>query len=289
MLNTATYIMLLGSAEVHPLALFRLKPLNENAENAVNHPRNAHLVTRDKSNNLGIDIGFHTGTPCFTIATLGREGDVFLEGQSISRMQCSFEIESTTNVPMIYDRSMTQSTTMVGRNSASFERERTVRRVLIAPRFNKEICIGRGEDTHIRFEIEWYRGLEETIEMAKNRRKLMGDYVVNPSLARTVPVSECASPSRQNQKKPLIRYHRTVPLGSGQFGNVYKAFNVDSGKLMAVKEIKQPLYLLKQTPGGQQTQRVFINLSREIETLSELKSKHVSEPSMLSHFKLTLP
>lgn len=117
----------------------------------------------------------------------------------------------------------------------------------------------------------------------------MGDYVVSPSLARTVPASECASPSLKNQRKLLIRYHKTVPLGSGQFGNVWKAFNVDSGKLMAVNEIKQPLYLLKQIPGGKQTQRAFINLSREIETLSELKSKHVSEPSMLSHIKLTLP
>jgi len=29
-------------------------------------------------------------------------------------------------------------------------------------------------------------------------------------------------------------------LGSGQFGKVYKAVDVDSGKLMAVKILKQP-------------------------------------------------
>jgi serine/threonine protein kinase len=31
------------------------------------------------------------------------------------------------------------------------------------------------------------------------------------------------------------------PLGSGQFGTVHKAIDVDSGKFMAVKKIERPV------------------------------------------------
>jgi serine/threonine protein kinase len=45
-----------------------------------------------------------------------------------------------------------------------------------------------------------------------------------------------------------MRYVKVVEgkLGSGQFGTVYKAIDVDSGKFMAVKILKQPTRASKQ-------------------------------------------
>ncbi len=40
------------------------------------------------------------------------------------------------------------------------------------------------------------------------------------------------------------------PLGSGQFGIVHKAIDVDTGKFMAVKIIELPASAPKQDPNG---------------------------------------
>ena len=37
-----------------------------------------------------------------------------------------------------------------------------------------------------------------------------------------------------------MRYAKISELGSGQFGDVYKAVDVDLGKLMAVKILRRP-------------------------------------------------
>ena len=45
-----------------------------------------------------------------------------------------------------------------------------------------------------------------------------------------------------------MRYVKVVgrKLGSGQFGTVYKAIDVDSGKFIAIKILEQPTKALKQ-------------------------------------------
>jgi serine/threonine protein kinase len=63
-----------------------------------------------------------------------------------------------------------------------------------------------------------------------------------------------------------VRYVKGILLGKGQFGTVYKAANVDSGKLMAVKLIHPP------TTAGPQEE--WIKLRREVEILSRVS--HVS-------------
>jgi hypothetical protein len=85
----------------HPLALFSLKPLNPRAKDVVAHPCNSHLVsTVGDDGALALDIGFHIRSKsCNTLATLGRgETDIFVEGSSIAKVQCSFEIDLDTNV-----------------------------------------------------------------------------------------------------------------------------------------------------------------------------------------------
>jgi hypothetical protein len=98
----------------HPLALFSLKPVcgNERAERIVAHLCNSHLVSTLRDGALALDIGFYIRLKsCNTLATLGRgETDIFVEGSSIAKVQCSFKIDLDTNIVMLYNRSHSQTT-----------------------------------------------------------------------------------------------------------------------------------------------------------------------------------
>lgn len=65
-----------------------------------------------------------------TLATLGRDGDVVVEGSNIAKIQCSFEIDLDTKVVMFYDRSNSQTSQVFGENATPFEYGR-LRRVLV--------------------------------------------------------------------------------------------------------------------------------------------------------------
>jgi serine/threonine protein kinase len=65
------------------------------------------------------------------------------------------------------------------------------------------------------------------------------------------------------------------PLGSGQFGTVYKAIDVDSGKFMAVKIVERPEKLSQQEAWRKL-------LKREVEILCNIS--HVSKTSSTSSY-----
>ena len=98
--------------EPHPLALFSLVPLNDRAVAVLNHPDNSHLVSLVPIKQVfGIEVGFHIKSSSrYTLATLGRNGDITVEGSSISRIQCSFEIHEEFGTVILYDRSNSQTT-----------------------------------------------------------------------------------------------------------------------------------------------------------------------------------
>ncbi|KAJ8062010.1 hypothetical protein OCU04_009792 [Sclerotinia nivalis] len=113
----------------HPLTLFSLSPHpeNERAKRTVAHPDNHHYVSQLSNGVEALDIGFHIrGKSSTTLATLGRgaEADIFVEGCSIARVQCSFEIDLDTNVVMFFDRSHGCTTQISGENATPFEYER---------------------------------------------------------------------------------------------------------------------------------------------------------------------
>jgi serine/threonine protein kinase len=66
-----------------------------------------------------------------------------------------------------------------------------------------------------------------------------------------------------------VRYVKVVggKLGSGQFGTVHKAIDVDSGKVMAVKILEQPTRKSKQE---EWRMSIYYALKREVETLSNI-------------------
>ena len=104
----------------HPLALFSLLPVcgNERAERPVSHPDNIHHVSTLSSGVEALDVGFHIrGKSSKTLATLGRgiDADIYVEGSSTAKIQCSFEIDLDTGVVMLYDRSFAKSTQVSGK------------------------------------------------------------------------------------------------------------------------------------------------------------------------------
>lgn len=274
----------------NPLALFSLIPVSENerAERVVTHPDNIHHVSTLPDGAEALDVGFHIrGKSSTTLATLGRgiEADIYIEGSTISKVQCSFEINLETGVVMFYDRSHGCSSQVFGENATPFERGRS-RRVLVQRRLNTIIGMGGEGRNLILFRLEWHQDPAHTAEAIKKYDAMLCGRLENPRLARTVDEAPTELPSRretrlhtpgQRQLKKRSVAVAGGKLGSGQFGTVYKAIDVDSGKLMAVKILQQPTTLSKQADWRTS---LYYALKREVETLSEIS--HVTKPYLLN-------
>ena len=124
--------------------MFSLYPKNDRAKDVVAHPCNSHLVSIfPEDSTLVLDIGFNIRSQSrTTLATVGRnDTDIILEGSSIARLQCSFEIDLDTGVVMLYDRSNGQTTQVSGENATPFEYGR-LRRVVVQKELNTILGMG---------------------------------------------------------------------------------------------------------------------------------------------------
>ncbi|KAF2179939.1 kinase-like protein [Zopfia rhizophila CBS 207.26] len=260
----------------HPLALFALKPLNERAEDVVAHPINDYFVSTLNDGTLGLDVGHvRSKSGNSTLATLGRgDADIFVEGSSIAKIQCSFEIDLNTNIVMLYDRSHGQTTQVFGENATPFQHGR-LRKVVVQKGLNTIIGMGGEGRNLVQFKLQWQHGPTEMTEKIKNRES--NPLEENPRLARTTDEAETVLPSRRETRphtpgtwQTKLRYAKIGDmLGAGQFAEVYKAVNVDSGKLMAVKILKPPLGATKQQQESWR-QSVYYAFKREVENLAKI-------------------
>ena len=161
------------------LALFSLVSINAQAREVLAHPGNTSLVSHIPwaEPRYGLDIGLHIGSSLrFTLATLGRSGaDITVEGSSISRSQCSFEIHEEYSVVALYDRSNALSTQVYGMNATPFMPGRP-RRVIVGMDLNTEIGISAVSCNLVRSHSEWYQNTFDVEEQVKTRRN-------NPRLA----------------------------------------------------------------------------------------------------------
>lgn len=259
----------------HPLALFSLVPTNDRARTVLNRPENEPFVWR-RDDWLALDIGhIPSKKDKHTLATLGRgdDADVFVGEPSISKFQCSFEIDSTTNVVMLYDRSHSQTTQVLGGNATPFEDGRP-RKVVVQKGLNTLIGMGGKYCNLIQFKLIWWHDPDIAIEKIRGRVGIDSGYEESLRLAQTViDEANTTLPSRQDTRictpesgHPKIRY-ATIgrSLGSGAFGTVYKAVDADSGRLMAVKVIERL---------NRRSQQRDIMLKREVQILA--KTNHVS-------------
>lgn len=234
---------------------------------------------------MALDIGhiqsIHGSEP--TLVTLGRDGDVVLQGSTISRIQCSFEINSETQIVMFIDRSSNQSTQVFGKNSYSFANG-LERKVVVQKGLNPIIGMGGINRNDIQFELIWHHQNDHAQSYVERRGNIcLG---LNPRFADTEPevhldasdrMDGLETPSWMNNS-PKIRYHMGEFLGEGGYGEVSRAIDVDTGRVMAVKSIK--------CDWKEEDSRTSTLLRREIEFLSQLS--HVSHFLSGTRAQLTL-
>ena len=231
-------------------ALFSLVPVNEKAHDVVKDKDNDHLVSLSPDTHVAsFDIGFHIKSPFSTkpLATLGRDDcDITLRPTSITRTQCSFEIDDlNTGIIMFYDRSHKHNTQVAGTNSKTFESGRPSRKVLVYPGFNEEISMGGVKGELIHFKIEWILAEDKIKEVVRKHRDEERDTVTNPRKARTRDPTETALTSVemtpeeafQRPSQTGLRYLKLNLCGVGAFGRVWRVIDVDSGREMAMKRI----------------------------------------------------
>ncbi|ESZ94490.1 calcium/calmodulin-dependent protein kinase [Sclerotinia borealis F-4128] len=253
----------------HPLALFSLYPYKGNvrAERIISHPDNSHTLSTLSNGKLALDIDFHLHRKSNkTLATLGRGDnvDIYVEGAYISQRQCSFELDSDTGVVMLYDRSSTRSIQVFGRTAED--------------ELNTIVGMGGERRDLVQFELIWHQSPEGTVKTINHYSSMPCGQVENPRLARTVDYAPTEFPSRYETRTHTpgqlkMRYVIVgTRLGSGQFGTVYKAINVDSGKFMAVKIIERPT----RDPTKEDRIRSFNHaLKLEVEILSAISHPHI--------------
>ncbi|PGH29545.1 serine/threonine protein kinase [[Emmonsia] crescens] len=266
----------------HRFTLFSLVPQNKRAEEVVADPLNQQFTSTLDDGTVVLDIGFHVRSKsCNTLATLGRgDTDIFMSGSSISKIQCSFEIDTDTNVIMFYDRSHSQTTQVFGDNAMPFEYGR-VRKVVVLEGFNTLIGMGGVARNLVIFELKWYLNSAGTIKTVQDWQNASLSCVENPRLARTIDESDTILPSRREtrphtstQGQLKMRYAILKRIGSGSFGTVHRVVDVDSGSYMAVKILNQPV------DGSEQElknwrESVNYSLKREVEAISKINHPHI--------------
>ncbi|KAH7175620.1 calcium/calmodulin-dependent protein kinase [Dactylonectria macrodidyma] len=253
----------------HPFALFSLVPLNERAFQVLDLPDNSHHVSsfwHEDEHLRGLDVGIHIGSKSrYTLATIGRMGDILVEGSSISRIQCSFEIsEINQKEIMLHDRSTNKSTYFFGETAMSFENRHPHRRVVVDNKVNLEFGFGRDAGDLYQFRIVWHGHLKHTpgLEYREdNPRQTRTVLDAPPTVAPSHPVTRIHPPGGLG----TIRYSERGKLGNGAFGEVWKAVNVDSGEYLAVKRLKRPILQSRQ----------YVLLKREVESLTGISHRNI--------------
>jgi len=274
-------------------ALFSLIPKSQKAKLAVDDENNSHLVSMSLLNNVkSFDVGFHINSShsTNTLATLGRNDcDIYLRPSSISRVQCSFEMDDlSSGIVMLYDQSPQHNTRVSSLDEwGSFQNERSPRRVLVYPGFNNAISMGGVHHNLIEFSLEWIKNEGEIKEAVKKHRDAAETLIINPRKARTrdptittLPSTKMTplSPDQAFQRPSVtpLRYYRQSSklLGAGAFGTVWRAIDVDTGRIMAMKEIPRK--------SGSQAQVDVNRVHQEVELMR--RAKHVRTAAPLHTF-----
>jgi hypothetical protein len=248
----------------HKHALFSLKPYNGWAKIVVEDEANGYIALELDDGTIVLDIGHIRPKSGEILATLGRNASILVKRAGISKVQCLFSIDPTTNVIMFHDMSPGQTTQVSGKNETPFERGRP-RKVVVRDNLNTIIGMDGRDRNLIQFELHWH--------IAPDQMTNPLPYEIDPYLVHTIDVANTILHSRPRTRSYTpgtrelkVRYIKIVNrLGAGQFGEVYKAINIDTGVLMAVK-------LLNRNP----TPTPNPKLKREVEILSRIS--HVRRP-----------
>ncbi|KAJ6442569.1 serine/threonine protein kinase [Purpureocillium lavendulum] len=282
----------------HVGTILSLAPKNERAAEAVNDPANDHL----RSFCPGIDGGVlnigHVrsgrASSSGTLATLGRNGDVVLRGTSVSRIQCSFEIDPVSGYIVLEDCSSTWTTRVYGENATPFPRDREPRRVAVRPGQNEIIGMCGIDCRLFMFELVWYQGDAATMQRdlrARQHRRLED----NPRMAQTEDIrGTWENPDGHSiadwhvdtsRLAENIQYEDLGWVGRGAFGEVRKAREKYRGRYMAVKV----LYLNPEEHSDAIFRRKNQLIQREVAALAKLNHPNIVNYIGMSDFDTDKP
>ena len=268
-------------SEPHPPILFHLVPREgcTIAIDALNHPDNTPFVSQASNRNDGFEIGFHVrARPCpQVIAEIGRNADLILSGPSVSKVHFSFEVHPESQKVMLHDRSRYRNTTV---EPLGFRMDGDFRQILLTMGTEYSISAGgldAGAQDRFKFTLIWMPNSEKILEAFINGQYTTTARRLNPRWARTIEARTEVQTwyntrlhSRTNQKVRTVVEKELI--GRGAFGEVFKAFDVDSGCTIAVKKFERR--------GGENFHELL--LQREIKVLSTVS--HVGSIFMSTHW-----
>nr|POE88358.1 serine/threonine-protein kinase kic1 [Quercus suber] len=126
-------------------------------------------------------------------------------------------------------------------------------------------------DPATQFTVLWnINPLEQISRWIRDRQSASRDYAVHPRLARTIVNTPLPSQLK-------MRYLRYEELGASEHGVVHRALDVDSGRYMAVKTLRQ--VNMASDPQGR---RQWDMLKREVDNLAKLSLASLKDGDLKS-------
>ncbi|UNI23035.1 hypothetical protein JDV02_008878 [Purpureocillium takamizusanense] len=265
--------------EPHPLALFSLAPMSPGARDAVLHRANDHLRSACRGiQDFVLNVGHvQSRRNDDTLASMGRDGDVVLQGSSISKLQCAFEIDPSLHFIVLHDKSSHWNTQVYGENATPFPSGCMPRRVRVSPHQNTRIGMGGRNGDVIVFNLIWHQqhdlAISQVIEERRHTR-----LEENPAFSMTGHGDEdTAAPSSTSRLLSIMaNYVLLGKLGQGQYGQVYKATHRLTGQSMAVKFL---------TSAPERRGR----MKREVDALSQLHHDNIVNYLGMEDWQTTSP
>ncbi|KAK4032850.1 kinase-like domain-containing protein [Parachaetomium inaequale] len=248
--------------------LFHLVPANDAARDALLHPDNARFVSTSATEVQGLEVGFHVPSmPRGRVITrLGRDADLVLRGRSVSAVHVAFEIHPETLVVLLSVRSKyaSQRQTIKGDCVVVYGTKYTIS--IASFNFLLTWRDGGTVDTLRQLAAEGYQNSLQLLRTIRSRdlptefddSELHSWHNTRLHTARRVLFREAEGAPR-------------LPIGQGQFGDVYRAVDLESGHPFAVKVIKLEAY------GAAEVEQARAHLHREIKALQYLNHKNIIE------------
>lgn len=265
----------------NPKTLFHLVPVNNVARNALLHPDNKRFVSQTEKGAAGLEIGYHVPSipQGHVIARLGRNADLILSEstpqQPISAVHVAFEINPATHLVLLSARSKRASPVLLRlreHDEEAFEHDEVVGDGVLLYGQNYSIGIGS-----YRFGLIWRKIPNDGANFELLKTLAIDN--LHTSMRHLQTIRSRDRPTEYDESEYLSWHvtrlntaksakfedveHLREHIGSGAFGEVYKAVDRQSGHNFAIKVIDLT------TRGNTDAARALIH--REIKLMQSLK------------------